>query len=63
MVSVVGCEVTAADERIYRILVENNINIHAEVIPRSRFRQMVEGSSADCVLLQLLCHPETGLQY
>lgn len=33
-----------SDERIYRILVENNINIHAEVIPRSRFRQMVEGS-------------------
>ena len=33
------------DERIYRILVENGINIHAEVIPRSRFRQMVEGSS------------------
>lgn len=34
-----------SDERISRILVENGINIHAEVIPRSRFRQMVEGSS------------------
>lgn len=33
------------DERMYRILVENGINIHAEVIPRSRFRQMVEGTS------------------
>jgi hypothetical protein len=33
------------DERIYRILVEAGINIHAEVIPRSRFKQMVEGSS------------------
>ena len=33
------------DERIFRILVENGINIHAEVISRSRFRQMVEGSS------------------
>src|SRR6516164_3592919 len=33
------------DERIFRILVENNINIHAEVIPRSRFKQMVEGAS------------------
>lgn len=33
------------DERIFRILVEENINIHAEVIPRSRFKQMVEGSS------------------
>ena len=33
------------DERIFRILVEENINIHAELIPRSRFKQMVEGSS------------------
>jgi hypothetical protein len=33
------------EERIYRILVEEGINIHAEVIPRSRFKQMVEGSS------------------
>jgi hypothetical protein len=34
-----------ANERIYRILVEDGINIHAEVIPRSRFKMMVEGSS------------------
>jgi hypothetical protein len=33
------------EERVFRILVENGINIHAEVIPRSRFKQMVEGSS------------------
>src|SRR5580658_9048604 len=33
------------DERVYRILVENDINIHAEVIPRSRFKKMVEGAS------------------
>jgi len=33
------------DERIHRILVEEGINIHAEVIPRSRFKQMVEGAS------------------
>ena len=33
------------NERIFRILVENGINIHAEVIPRSRFKQMVEGAS------------------
>jgi uncharacterized protein len=33
------------DERIFRILVENGIDIHAEVIPRSRFKQMVEGAS------------------
>src|SRR4029077_13461145 len=33
------------DERIFRILVENGINIHAEVIPRGRFKKMVEGAS------------------
>jgi hypothetical protein len=33
------------DERICRILVENGINIYAEVIPRSRFKKMVEGAS------------------
>ncbi len=33
------------EERIYRILVEDGINIHAEIIPRSRFKQMVEGAS------------------
>lgn len=32
-------------EDISRVLVENGINIHAELISRSRFRQMVEGSS------------------
>src|SRR4051812_23926329 len=33
------------EERIFRILAENGINIHAQVIPRSRFKQMVEGAS------------------
>ena len=33
------------DERVFRSLVENGINIHAEVIPRARFKQMVEGMS------------------
>src|SRR5271156_1467073 len=33
------------NERIFRILVENGINLHAEVIPRSRFKKMVEGAS------------------
>src|SRR5262245_47218909 len=33
------------DERVFRILVENGINIHAEVIPRSRFKKIVEGAS------------------
>src|SRR5205807_7499763 len=32
------------DERVFRILVENGINIHAEVIPRGRFKKMVEGA-------------------
>src|SRR5262249_38436003 len=33
------------DERVFRILTENGINIHAEVIPRGRFKKMVEGAS------------------
>jgi len=33
------------DERIFRILVEDDINLFCEVIPRSRFKMMVEGSS------------------
>lgn len=33
------------DERVFRILVENGINIHAEVISRGRFKKMVEGAS------------------
>ena len=33
------------DERIFRILAEDDINIFAELIPRSRFKQMVEGTS------------------
>src|SRR5262245_53372555 len=33
------------DERVFRILAENGVNVHAEVIPRSRFKQMVEGAS------------------
>ena len=32
-------------ERVFRILVENGIDIHAEVIPRDRFKKMVEGAS------------------
>lgn len=33
------------DENIYRTFVEEGINIHAEIIARSRFKQMVDGSS------------------
>ena len=33
------------NERVFRTFVEEGINLHVEVIPRSRFKQMVEGSS------------------
>lgn len=33
------------DERIWRVLSEEGVNIWSELIPRSRFKQMVEGSS------------------
>ena len=33
------------NEDISRILVEEGINLHVDLIPRSRFRKMVEGSS------------------
>lgn len=33
------------EERVYRLLTENGVNFHAEVIPRSRFKHIVEGSS------------------
>lgn len=33
------------DERVFRTFVEDGVNIHAEMIPRTRFKQMVEGSS------------------
>jgi hypothetical protein len=38
-------ESDGTDERVFRILVENGVNLHAEVIPRSRFKKMVEGAS------------------
>lgn len=44
------------DERIFRILVENDINVHAEVIPRSRFKQMVEGSSRTAFSCNYFAH-------
>lgn len=33
------------DERIFRTFAEAGINIHAEIISRSRFRRMIEGNS------------------
>src|SRR6516165_9079130 len=44
------------DERIFRILVENDINIHAEVIPRSRFKKMVEGASRTAFSCNFFAH-------
>ncbi|MEM7230594.1 MAG: hypothetical protein AAF517_00380 [Planctomycetota bacterium] len=32
-------------ERIFRTFSEDGVNIHAEIIPRSRFKRMIEGSS------------------
>jgi len=46
------------DERIFRILVENDIDIHAEVIPRSRFKQMVEGTSRTAFSCSFFAHRE-----
>ncbi len=33
------------DEHIFRSFAEEDINIHAEIIPRNRFKRMVEGNS------------------
>lgn len=33
------------EQRIFRTFAEEGINIHSEIIPRSRFKQMVEGAS------------------
>ena len=44
------------DERIYRTLVEDGINIHAQVIPRSRFKMMVEGSSRTAFSCNFFAH-------
>jgi hypothetical protein len=43
-------------ERIFRILVEDGINIHAEVIPRSRFKKMVEGMSRTAFSCNFFAH-------
>jgi hypothetical protein len=44
------------DERIYRTLVEDGINIHAQVIPRSRFKLMVEGASRTAFSCNFFSH-------
>src|ERR1041385_2526641 len=33
------------DPRIFRTLVEEGVNLHVELIPRARFKRMVEGSA------------------
>src|SRR5207245_4194463 len=37
--------VDGEDSRIFRTLVEEGVNLHVELIPRSRFKRMVEGSA------------------
>jgi len=37
--------VDGEDPRIFRTLVEEGVNLHVELIPRSRFKRMVEGSA------------------
>jgi hypothetical protein len=44
------------DERIFRILCENGINIHTEVIPRARFKKMVEGASRTAFSCNFFAH-------
>ncbi len=46
------------NEDIYRILVEEGINLHVELIPRSRFKQMVEGSSRTSFSCNFFAHRE-----
>lgn len=46
------------DQRIFRILVENGINIHAEVISRARFKKMVEGMSRTAFSCSFFAHRE-----
>src|SRR5690242_16545740 len=45
------------EERIFRILVEDGINLHAELIPRSRFKKMVEGASRTASSCNFFAHP------
>src|SRR5881394_2749475 len=33
------------DPRVFRSLVEEGVNLHVELIPRTRFKRMVEGSA------------------
>src|ERR1700724_43427 len=44
------------DERVFRILVENGINIYAEVIARNRFKMMVEGASRTAFSCNFFAH-------
>jgi hypothetical protein len=46
------------DDRVFRSLVEDDINLHLEMIPRSRFKQMVEGSSRTAFSCNFFAHRE-----
>src|SRR5262245_52508394 len=49
------------DERVFRILVENGINIHAEVILRRRHSEVLRGASRREVSWNVLARREGGV--
>ena len=46
------------DEKIFRTFCEEGINIHVELIPRSRFKKMVEGASRTAFSCNFFAHRE-----
>ena len=44
------------EQHIYRTLCEEGINLHVELIPRSRFRKMVEGTSRTSFSCNFFAH-------
>src|ERR1041385_1771655 len=44
------------DPRIFRTLVEDGVNLHVELIPRARFKRMVEGSARTAFLYSFFAH-------
>lgn len=41
--------------RLFRTLVEDGVNVHVELIPRSRFKRMVEGASRTAFRFNVFC--------
>lgn len=44
------------NERIFRTLTEGGVDLHAELIPRSRFKQMIEGTSRTAFTHSFFAH-------